>query len=76
MTYKIGDRVELQGKARDVGKNGRTLARFNPDFGRSATVTEVVSDKNGTQLIQITLDRPNFGVMWVMPQALKQPEVA
>jgi len=78
MTYQTGNRVELQGKARDIGKNGQTLARFNPDFGRGATVTDVVSDKRGTQLIQIKLDRPNFGVMWVMPPALRplEPEAA
>jgi hypothetical protein len=74
MTYQTGSRVELQGKARDIGKNGQTLARFNPDFGRGATVTDVVGDKRGTELIQIKLDKPNFGTMWVMPPALRPLE--
>lgn len=72
MSIAINDRVELVNvSAGDVGKNGRTLARFDPQRGSKGTVAELFSDGHGLRSVLVKLDRPNIGELWVRPSQVR-----
>lgn len=63
----IGSVVEISIPACDVGKNGRTIARFDPSRGRSGRVAGFFGDGHGPRGVLVVLDRPNVGELWVRP---------
>lgn len=67
----IGDKVNVTVGFTDVGKNGRTLARFDPQRGRSGTVGELFRDAHGLRGVLVKLDKPNMGEMWVRPSQVE-----
>lgn len=68
----IGDKVEIVGvPAQDLGKNGRTTARFDPLRSTSGVVGELFADAHGLRSVLVKLDRPNMGEMWVRPSHVR-----
>ena len=68
----VGDLVEIVNvSAGDVGKNGRTLARFDPQRGATGVVGELFSDGHGLRSVLVKLDRPNIGELWVRPSQVR-----
>lgn len=68
----VGDFVEIVNvPARDLGKNGRTTARFDPLRGASGVIGELFSDGHGLRSVLVKLDKPNIGEMWVRPSQVR-----
>lgn len=53
-----------------VGKGGRTLGDFDPQRGKTGVMTNSFCDQRGLRMVEVKLDAPNIGSLWLMPSAV------
>lgn len=71
--YNEGERVDvLLTQPKVVGKNGRTIADFDPLRGenKGTLVGHFGDDNNALRMVEVKLDSPNMGCMWLTPTAV------